>query len=169
MILIDKNQIQQRVIELAKEIDNSRDLTHPLTVISILNGSIVFTADLIRQLNGYIYLDSIKASSYKGTTSTGVLAINNLNHIDNIENTDILLVDDILDTGLTLHNITNVISNMKPKSLKTCVLLDKKECRKVPFEATFVGFNIPNNFVIGYGLDHNGLYRNRPDIHTLDS
>ena len=101
MILIDRNRISNRVTELAKEIDKSRDLTVPLVVISILNGSIVFTADLVRQLSGIVYLDSIKASSYKGTTSSGVVSITNTLDIPNIETKDILLVDDILDSGLT--------------------------------------------------------------------
>lgn len=169
MILIDRNRISNRVTELAKEIDKSRDLTVPLVVISILNGSIVFTADLVRQLSGIVYLDSIKASSYKGTTSSGVVSITNTLDIPNIETKDILLVDDILDSGLTLHNITSVISNMNPKSIKTCVLLDKKDCRKISFESTYVGFNIDNKFVVGYGLDYNGLYRNQQDIHILNS
>ena len=165
-ILVSETAIRRRVAALAEEINRAyrgRDLT----VIAIVNGAIVFTADLLRRLRSPLRLDCIRAASYHaGTAAVGKPVI-----IDNLKldlaGRDVLLVDDILDTGNTLSAVRQLLLAKGAATVRTCVLLDKKARRVVPFEAEYVGFEIPNEFVVGYGLDFNEHYRNLPCIGVL--
>lgn len=165
-ILIAKADIDRRVRELADIIScdyEGRDLI----LIGILKGAFVFMADLIRQLRIPCQVDFVRLASYgTGTESTGNITISKDIEIS-IEGRDVLVVEDILDTGLTLSSLVERLKKRDPRSLKVCVLLDKKDRRKVPFEAEYVGFNIPDRFVVGYGIDFNEMYRFLPDVCVI--
>lgn len=138
-----------------------------ITVIAIINGAILFTADLLRQIHNPVRLDCIRISSYRNTTrSHGKPHLLYSLTLD-ITNRHVLLIDDILDTGKTLAVVVDLIKKQNPASVRTCVLLDKKGRREVEFEADFVGFQIPDRFVVGYGLDFAERYRNLPCIGIL--
>ncbi|MGK0177203.1 MAG: hypoxanthine phosphoribosyltransferase [Lentimonas sp.] len=165
-ILFDETTIQNRVCALGTAISAAYK-GRELTVIAIVNGAVIFTADLIRELNLAIRLDCIRVSSYRNQT-TPVHSPEIIDRIRlKIEGTDVLLIDDILDTGNTLSIVSKTLWTLKPASLKTCVLLDKKVRRTVDFEADFVGFDIPDEFVVGYGLDFAESYRQIPCIGVL--
>lgn len=162
--LISERRIRRRVAELGREISAHYREKH-LTVIFVSNGAIVFTADLIRNIKLPIHIDSISASSYKGTRSGKVKIAADVK-VD-IKNRHVLVVDDILDTGNTLAEVLSSIEGYHPKDIMTCVLLDKPSRRLIPLKADFVGFEIPDVFVVGYGLDYNEYYRNLPFIGRL--
>ncbi|MBT9130745.1 MAG: Hypoxanthine-guanine phosphoribosyltransferase [candidate division WS2 bacterium] len=158
-VLISEEQIQNRVSELAKEIN--RDYSgKKIHLVSILKGATIFASDLMRKLEVPVTIDFISVSSYGNSTeSSGVVRIiKDLDHP--IEGREILLVEDIVDTGLTLKYIQGILLAHKPKSLKTCVFLDKYERRQVDLKIDYTGFIIPNEFVVGYGLDFAERYRN---------
>jgi hypoxanthine phosphoribosyltransferase len=165
-ILVTEDQIRTRVQELGrrlKEIYGDEEFT----VISIMNGAILFTADLLRQVDNPIRLDCIRTTSYGNTTeSHGTPKVIHGLTLD-VVGRHVLIVDDILDTGKTLSLIAGMIRGMKPASVRVCVLLDKKGRRQVAFEADIVGFEIPDRFVVGYGLDFAERYRNLPSIGVL--
>jgi len=165
-VIIDKAAIEKRLNELGQEITDAY-AGREITVIAIINGAIIFVADLIREVRLPIKLDCIRVSSYRDSTSP----VQEPEIIDrirlDIKDADVLLIDDILDTGNTLARVSKIIGNMKPASLKTCVLLDKFTKRSVEFEADFVGFKIPDEFVVGYGLDFAERYRQLPLIGVL--
>jgi hypoxanthine phosphoribosyltransferase len=165
-VLVSETAIQRRVAQLGEQINRAYRRTD-LTVIAIVNGALIFTADLLRQMRSPLKLDCVRASSYhKGTKSLGKpVVIDNLK-LD-IKDQHILLVDDILDTGKTLYAVKKLLLKKGATSVRTCVLLDKKARRQVPFEAEYVGFDIPNEFVVGYGLDFAERYRNLPCIGVL--
>jgi len=163
--LISKNRLKAKIDELGKTITDTYKNKSPI-LISVSNGAIIFTADLMRAISLPVRLDSVKAHSYSGMKSSGDIDFN-LSLKFSTENQDIIIVDDILDSGLTLKTLSHQFEQMNPASLKTCVLLDKPDARKAPFSADFVGFTIPNAFVVGYGLDYNELYRNLPYIAEL--
>lgn len=165
-ILVDETAIKKRLKELGSEIESTyagRDLA----VIAIINGAIIFVADLIRELNIPIQLDCIRVSSYRDETRP----VQEPEIIDKIrldlQGIDVLLIDDILDTGKTLSKVCEIFRKLNPASLRTCVLLDKHTTRSVDFEADFVGFQIPDEFVVGYGLDFAERYRQLPCIGVL--
>ncbi|KXU36495.1 hypoxanthine phosphoribosyltransferase [Cephaloticoccus primus] len=165
-VLVNEAQIRRRIAELGHELRAVYG-DEELTLISIINGAIVFTADLLRELANPIRLDCIRISSYRDAVeSRGVPQVVSKFTLD-IANRHVLVIDDILDTGKTLEFVTRMIREHRPASLRTCVLLDKKERRAVDFEADFVGFSIPDQFVIGYGLDFAERYRNLRYIGTL--
>ena len=155
-------QIQQRVSELADAI--SRDfIGKEILAIGILKGSFMFFADLIRSIRVPLIIDFIIASSYLKTTSTGEVKI----HYDireDIADRNVLLIDDIIDTGISLNHIRERLLSKGPRSMKICCLLDKKERRMVDVPVDYVGFKIPNKFFVGYGLDYDSKYRNLPYI-----
>ena len=144
-----------------------RDFTgREMVVVSLLNGTVMFLADLIRNLSLPLRLDFIGVSSYGAGTESGDLVFTKELRLD-VRGRDVLLVDDILDTGKTLALVTGMIRGLQPASVRVCVLLDKKGRRQVPFEADFVGFAIPDKFVVGYGLDYAERYRNLTSIGVL--
>ncbi|MGQ9711602.1 MAG: hypoxanthine phosphoribosyltransferase [Desulfotomaculales bacterium] len=165
-VLITADDIAARVKELGEEI--SRDFRGAeLLVVGILKGSVVFVADLIRHLKLPIHLDFVAVSSYgTSTTSSGVVRF--LKDLDeSIEGRNVLVVDDIIDTGLTLRYLLDNLSRRQPAVLKLCVLLDKPSRRKTEVPVDYRGFTIPDAFVVGYGLDCGGWYRNLPDIWVV--
>ena len=165
-ILFTEAQIKRRVRGLAREIKQVYGKGE-FTMIALINGAVMFTADLMREIDNPVRLDCIRVSSYgSGTKSVGAPQIVADLTLD-IANRDVLVIDDILDTGKTLALVTTLARKLKPASLRTCVLLDKKARREVEFEADFVGFKIPNKFVVGYGLDFAERYRNLPCIGVL--
>ncbi len=165
-VLFTDAQIKRRVHSLAAEIKAVYG-AREFTIVSLINGAVMFTADLMRQIDNPVRLDCIRVSSYGALTkSVGVPQVIASITID-ITNRDVLLVDDILDTGKTLTLVAELIRKQKPSSLRSCVLLDKKSRREVPFQADFVGFDIPDKFVVGYGLDFAERYRNLPCIGVL--
>ena len=167
-ILVNKDDIHKVVKTLGGCIYRAYQTTKDLTIISISNGAIFFTVDLIRAINNRkITLDTIKVSSYDGIESSSIVKLQHSLSVD-IKDRNVLIVDDILDTGNTLSFLVNTLEKFNPSSIKTCVLFDKPSRRKVEFKADFVGFEIPDLFVIGYGLDYNNEFRELEDVRVLD-
>ena len=164
-IMLSEEEIKARVEEIAKQITSDYKGTRPLA-ISILKGSLIFFADLIRDIDLPMELDFMAVSSYEGTKTTGTVAFKKDLDI-NPEGRDILIVEDILDSGLTLSYLKSVLEVRNPASVKICTFLDKPENRKVEINADYVGKVIPNEFVIGYGLDYNEKYRNLSYVGVL--
>ena len=164
-IIISRQQIEQRVAELAEQI-NKQYSPGELILIAIMNGSLIFLADLVRRLDLPVKFDLIGASSYTGAESTGMVSITKKLKIQ-VSGHRILLVDDILDTGQTLHNVRQTLYQQGAAETKICVLLDKPARRRLPIQADFCGFTVPDEFVVGYGLDYQERYRNLPYIATL--
>jgi len=165
-VMFTEAQIKRRVRELGAELRGVYG-EGEFTIISIINGAVMFTADIMRQIDNPVRLDCIRISSYgNATKSVGTPQIVSSLTID-IAGRHVLLIDDILDTGKTIKLVSELVAKLKPASMRTCVLLDKAERREVPFEADFVGFKIPNKFVVGYGLDFAERYRNLPCIGVL--
>lgn len=165
-VLISAQEIQLKVKELGDQI--SEDYMHKnLMLISILKGSIVFLSDLMRAITIHCKIDFMAVSSYGSSTKTsGVVRI--LKDLDiPLENYDVLIVEDILDSGTTLDYITKILQERHPKSIKICTLLDKPARRKVDIKADYIGFVVPDEFVIGYGLDYDERYRNLPFVGVL--
>jgi hypoxanthine phosphoribosyltransferase len=164
-VLITKTQLAQRVKVLAREIE--RDFRGRETVvISLLNGTVMFLADLIRHLNLPLRLDFIGVSSYGAGTESGDLVFTKELRVD-VRGRDVLLVDDILDTGKTMSRVLPKLRALKPRRIKVCVLLDKPERRVEKVKADYVGFQVPDYFVVGYGLDFAEHYRNLPFVGVL--
>jgi hypoxanthine phosphoribosyltransferase len=165
-VLISETRIHRRVAELAREITHTY-LNTELSIVGVLNGSIVFLGELLHRLPIPTRLDSVVASSYRaGTLSRGPVKIHRKFRLP-LRGRHVLVVDDILDTGRTLSLICKHIRHHRPASLRTCVLLDKPSRRIKPIKADFVGFTIPDAFVVGYGLDFAEQYRNLPCIAVL--
>jgi hypoxanthine phosphoribosyltransferase len=164
--LVEADDLQRRVRELGAEI--SRDYVgRDLIMIGILKGAVLFMADLMRELEVPCEIDFMAVSSYgSATDSSGVVRI--LKDLDaSIEGRDVLLVEDIVDSGLTLHYLLKSLGAREPRSLEVCALLTKPERRRVDLPIRYVGFEIPNRFAIGYGLDHAQRYRNLPYVAAL--
>ena len=165
-VLISDARVQLRIKQLAREI--RRDFpTEPLHLIGVLKGSVFFLADLARELGGEVSFDFLSVSSYgKGTDSTGEVKL--IKDLDvSIEGKTVIVVEDILDTGLTLKYLLRFFEEKKPKHLRVVVLLDKVERRIADVRADYTGFVIPNEFVVGFGLDYDERYRNLPDVCVL--
>ncbi len=166
-VLLTEECIRRRVDALAREISEVYRDEDEIIVISIINGAIPFTADLIRRIDLPIRLDCLRVSTYRDDTRPH----RNPELIDTlrlpIKGHHVLLVDDILDTGRTFARVVNLLKKMGPASLRVCVLLDKIGRREIPFHADFVGFKIPDEFVVGYGLDFAERYRNLRCIGVL--
>lgn len=165
-ILVPADSIQQRVRELGDEISQAYN-GEELTVIAIINGAVPFAADLIRQIQLPVRLDCMRVSSYRDETSpTGDPEIIDTLRL-NLKGRHVLLIDDILDTGHTLARVRRLLLGLHPASLRVCMLLEKKGRREVHARADWVGFQIPDAFVVGYGLDFAERYRNLPCIGIL--
>jgi len=164
-VLIDEERLARRVKSLAREIE--RDFRgRELVVVSLLNGTVLFLADLIRHLNLPLRLDFIGVSSYGVGTESGDLVFTKELRLD-VRGRNVLLLDDILDTGNTLSRVKSKLRAINPRRLRTCVLLDKPARRTQPVQADYVGFEVPNLFVVGYGLDFAERYRNLPFVGVL--
>ena len=162
-VLISHKRIRERVRQMAQEI--RRDFPdEPMHLVGVLKGSVLFLADLARELGGEVSFDFISVSSYgKGMDSTGEVKM--IKDLDvSMEGRSVLVVEDILDTGLTLKYLLRLFEERKPKHLRVAVLLDKAERRIADVKADYTGFVIPNEFVVGYGLDYDERYRNLPDV-----
>lgn len=156
-ILIDEETLKKRIKELAKEIEKDYE-GKDINLICILKGSIMFTADLARAINKNIRIDFLRVSSYENTESKEINFVKGL--MPNIEGKDIILIEDIVDSGKTMNFLVPYLNKMNPKSIKVCTLLDKPSRRTVPFTPDYIGFTIEDKFVLGYGLDYNQDYRN---------
>ena len=165
-VLLTEVQIRRRIKTLAREIKAVYG-DGEFTLISLINGAVMFTADLMREIDNPVRLDCIRVSSYGAKTKSIGTPQVIYNLTLDIAKRDVLVIDDILDTGKTLQLVGGLIRELKPSSLRTCVLLDKKARREVDLEADFVGFEIPDKFVVGYGLDFAERYRNLPGIGVL--
>ncbi len=164
-ILINDTELKEKVIELGKNISDDYKGLSPV-FITVLRGSIIFLCDLIREVKIPISLDFLSVSSYSGQSHTGVVRI--IKDLDeNIENKHVILIEDIIDTGLTLNYIIGMLRERKPASIKVCALLDKKVRRIIDIPIDYKGFEIPDEFVVGYGMDYNQQYRNLPFIGIL--
>lgn len=166
-VLFHETTILSRLDEMARQL--TRDYAgRDLSVVLVLHGSLFFAADLLRRISLPLRLATLDVSSYHGaTSSSGSVTFNQLN-LPAVEGRDVLIIDDILDTGRTLSAIAGRIrEECRPASVRLCVLLKKRRPREVPLEADYAGFEIEDEFVVGYGLDYQGHYRNLPLIGTL--
>lgn len=164
--LISEERIKQRISEIARQIEADYAGKIPV-LVGILKGSFVFLADLMRELRMDLEVDFLGVSSYgKSTKTSGIVKI--LKDLGtSIEGKDVILVEDICDSGLTLKYLVELLEGRNPRSLKICVLLDKKERRLVEIKLDYVGFEVPDRFLVGYGLDYGERYRNLPYIREL--
>jgi hypoxanthine phosphoribosyltransferase len=165
-ILVTEQQIKDKISEIGAKIsEDYKDKN--LLLVSVLKGSVVFMADLMRAITIPVSIDFMSVSSYgAGARTSGVVKI--IKDLDiPLEGYDVIIVEDILDSGLTLHYIIEILQSRNPKSIKICTLLDKPQSRKVAVETDYCGFNMPDKFVVGYGLDYAEKYRNLPYIGVL--
>ena len=164
-VLINRGEIARRIRVMAQEIQ--RDFSDSeMVVVSLLNGTVMFLADLVRHLSIPLRLDFIGVSSYRANTASGDLVFTKDLRLD-VRSRDVLLVDDILDTGKTISRVQEKLWALAPKQIRICVLLDKPSRRQFPVQANYVGFEIPDVFVVGYGLDYAERYRNLPFVGVL--
>jgi hypoxanthine phosphoribosyltransferase len=167
-ILISKRKIAVTIKRLADEIRQDYKDKNPL-LVGILKGSFIFMSDLVRQLDIPLEIDFIRLSSYgSGTQSSGQITL--IHELPSrIQDRHVLVVEDIVDTGLTTTFLCNYIRQKGPASIKLCSLTDKPSRRKVPINIDYLGFSVPNRFIVGYGIDFNEKYRNLPDIRVMES
>jgi len=165
-LLISREQIAAKVAEMGARI--SADFSgEPIVLIGVLRGAAIFLADLARQISLDLSFDFIAVASYRDTRQTGEIKL--IKDVDeSLEGRNVILVEDILDTGVTFDYIKKLLLARQPKTLRVAALLDKPECRIIPCQGDYVGFQIPTKFVVGYGLDFAQRYRNLPDIHILE-
>ena len=164
-VLLDQQQLEQGVAKLAVEL-NEKYRDRPLTVIGIMTGSIVLLADVIRKLEMPLRVGVVQTSSYTGT-ERGQLTINSEMMLD-ITDRDVLLIDDIFDTGHTMEKVIGLMNGFGPASVASAVLLQKSARQEVELRPDYVAFEIPDEFVVGYGLDFNDEYRNLPYLAVLE-
>jgi hypoxanthine phosphoribosyltransferase len=172
-ILLTENQIQGRIAELGAQI-TADYADRSLTLVSVLKGSLPFMADLMREIERPLRIDLMEVSSYGGATTESSGLVRILKDLSStIEGEDVLIVEDIIDTGLTLNYLVRYLRGKKPASLRICTLLDKPARRLVEIDVDYIGFTIPDQFVVGYGLDYGELYRNlrfvgvlRPEVYS---
>lgn len=167
-IMISRDEIDKMVSDLAERI-SSDYAGRELIVVGILKGSFIFMADLVRKLTVPVIIDFMSVASYYGDTrSSGIVKI--IKDMDvNINGRHVLIVEDIIDSGLTLQNLKEMLLTKDPASLRVCVAFDKPDRRKTDIEAEYIGMKIPDEFIVGYGLDFAGKYRNIPDVCILES
>lgn len=167
-VLYSEEELVLKAKELAQQI-NKDYAGKPLTIVCTLKGAIFFFADLVKNINLDCQIEFIKASSYIGNTTTTIGNVQ-ISHVMNfpIENRDILIVEDIVDTGLTCEKLFNYFKNNKCASVNVCTMLDKPSRRQVNIKAKYVGYEIEDKFVIGYGLDYNEMYRNIPCVGVIN-
>jgi hypoxanthine phosphoribosyltransferase len=167
-VLLSKEELHDGVTRMADQIAACYQ-DRQLTIIGILTGSVVLLADLIRMIDVPLRVGVLQASSYRGATTTRGEPVINSDLMLDVAGRDVLLVDDIFDTGHTLQCVMNKMQDFGAASLRSAVLLRKKARQEVDYEPDFVGFDIPNEFVVGYGLDFGDMYRNLPYLAALDA
>jgi hypoxanthine phosphoribosyltransferase len=167
--LLTAEQIQQRIGAMAKEIERDHPPGHEIHLVCVLKGGFMFLSDLVRAMQNHVTLDFMAVSSYGGrSTSSGEVRV--LKDVDStLEGRHVVIVEDIVDTGLTLRYLQDILHARGPKTLKTACLLSKPSRRKVDVKVDYVGFTIPDKFVVGYGLDYAEQYRNLPYIGVLST
>ncbi|MFC2151224.1 hypoxanthine phosphoribosyltransferase [Bacteroidota bacterium] len=167
-VSIPAEKIQEAVLKIAKQINKDYDNKNIPLFISILNGSFMFTADLFKHIDFVCEVTFLKLTSYKGTSTTG--AVRQLIGVnESIEGRDVIVLEDIVDTGITLEQILGQLKSFEPASVRVASLLFKPEAYLKDLKIDYIGMEIPNDFIVGYGLDYDGLGRNLPDIYTLIS
>jgi len=165
-VLYDQATIQKRINELADELYKFYG-DEEVLFVCVLKGSVFFACDLAKSFKGDARIDFLRVSSYEGTTSTGKINLKIALKEENVKGRHVLIIEDIVDTGYTLQFLREYINSMNPKSVRECTLLNKKARRVVPITPEYVGFEIPDLFVIGYGLDYDEKYRNLPYIGVV--
>lgn len=166
-ILVTKEQIQKRAAELGAQISKDYAGKTPV-IVGILRGSILFFADLVRNITIDCSFDFMSLSSYNGGTSSSGKVRLNLDLREDIKGKDVIIVEDIVDTGLTANYLFDLLKTRQPASIELCTMLDKPSNRVIPFTPKYIAFTIANEFVIGHGLDYNEIYRNLPYIGVFD-
>ena len=166
-ILISAEQIERRVSDIAARISDDYRDSDKLLLLGLLRGSVVFITDLMRKIERPLTIDFMSVSSYEGSESTGFIRIDS-DHKTNISGWDVILVDDIVDTGHTIQYVQRLLLDRNPKSLRVCALLDKVDRREVDINIEYSGFVIPDYFVVGYGLDIDEKGRNLPYVASVD-
>jgi len=165
--LLSEQQIQSRIVELGARIEEDYP-EGPLLLIGILKGAFYFLGDLSRAINRDVFIDFMGISSYgRGKSSSGEVRVTKDLDVS-IEGTDVLVVEDIIDSGITLNYLVGLLAQRKPKSVRVATLLDKPERRMRQVDVAYVGFQIPDEFVVGYGLDYAERYRNLREICVLE-
>jgi len=165
-LLLSESEIKKRVKEVADKISKDYKDKTPIFV-GILNGSYVFMADLLRELSIQVEVDFVKIRSYDGDSSTGTIKFRKDISAD-IDDRDVIIVEDIIDSGFTINFLVNRLRESGPKSVAVATALYKKEVAKLDFDVEYVGFEIPPEFVVGYGLDYNERYRNLKDVMVME-
>ncbi len=166
-VLISQAEIDKRVSILGEQITNDYRESNKLLLLGLLRGSVMFITDLMRKVQRPLTMDFMSVSSYAGSESSGFIRIDS-DHKTNIRGWDVILIDDIVDSGYTLYTIRKLLLDRHPRSLKTCALLDKASKHKVDIGIDYCGFEIPDYFVVGYGLDIDEKGRNLPYIASVD-
>ena len=164
-VLVSVEQIEKRALELARELEKDYEGKEPL-YLCLLNGALPFMATLIKNIRTHIEIQCVKVSSYDGTESTGSVTLGNFD-VDKIQNRNVVIVEDIVDTGLTVKKVSEYLKIYGANSVEVVTLLDKPSRREVEVSPKYIGFVIPNVFVIGFGLDYNEKYRNLPYVGVL--
>jgi len=166
-VIISKGDIQKRVQDIGRQIAVDYKDSERLLLLGLLRGSVVFITDLMMHVARPMTMDFMSVSSYSGSESSGFVRIDS-DHKTNIRGWDVILIDDIVDSGYTIKTVTKLLKDREPKSLKVCALLDKPERHKVDIQIDYLGFSIPDYFVVGYGLDIDEKGRNLPYIASVD-
>ena len=165
-VLIEEEEIQKKVVQIAEQITKEYE-GKEITLICILKGSTFFTVDLAKKIQGNVKIEFIQVSSYGHNTTSGHIELK-LDLKESIEGKDVIIVEDIIDTGKTLSYLVEHLKTRKPNSIKLCTLLDKPERRQYDVKVDYVGFQIPDKFVVGYGLDWDEQYRTLPYIAYIE-
>ena len=165
-VLIDENKLNARIKEIGEQIEKDYN-GKELVLVGLLKGSIMFMSELAKNIKTNVELDFMDVSSYEGTESTGIIKINK-DIRDSIKGKDVIIVEDIIDTGRTLERVTEYLKHKSPNSLKIATMLSKPLKRVVDLQADYTGFEIEDKFVVGYGLDYNERYRNLPYIGYIE-
>ena len=166
-VMYEEEELQKRIKEVAEQIDKDYEGTDEIVIISVLKGAIFFTVDLVKKMKTPITLEVMQVSSYTATESTANIIVKK--DLDNsIEGKNVLIVEDIIDSGRTLKYLKEYLQTKNPKSVKIAVLMDKKERRVVDIDVDYTGFVIPNKFVVGYGFDVDEKRRNIPYVGYLE-
>jgi len=166
-VIIPKADIKDRVKELGEAITRDYQNSEKILLLGLLRGSVVFLTDLMREIHRPITMDFMLISSYSKSESSGFVRIDS-DHKTNIRGWDVILIDDIVDSGYTIRTVRKLLLDREPNSLKVCALLDKPERHKVDVQIDYLGFSIPDYFVVGYGLDYDEKGRNLPYIASID-